>query len=262
MAEHRLDGCIGVVFDGTGYGTDKTVWGGEFLLCRGADFARRAHLSPIRLCGGDAAAKNAVLTSDCYRFAAGEESGSERFPFVKAALRHQVNTQESSSAGRLFDAVCAILGIKEENSYEGECAIALENAASAAKEAGEEPVPFHFALSRNPAGELEADQADFIRQLLQAAAKGENSNRIALGFHRALAEMILTVCRSIREESGESRVALSGGVFANLLLLGDCHDRLTADGFQVYFNSAVPSNDGGICLGQAWLCAQAEGVRK
>ncbi|WP_444659422.1 carbamoyltransferase HypF [Caproiciproducens sp. R2] len=262
MAEHRLDGCIGVIFDGTGYGTDKTVWGGEFLLCRGADFARRAHLSPVRLCGGDAAAKNAVLTSDCYRFAAGEESGSERFPFVRAALKHQVNTQESSSAGRLFDAVCAILGIKEENSYEGECAVALENAASAAKEAGEEPVPFHFALSRNPAGELEADQADFIRLLLQAAAKGENSNRIALGFHRALAEMILTVCRSIREESGESRVALSGGVFANLLLLGDCHDRLTADGFLVYFNSAVPSNDGGICLGQAWLCAQAEGVRK
>nr|WP_319487196.1 carbamoyltransferase HypF [uncultured Caproiciproducens sp.] len=261
MAEHYLDGCIGVVFDGTGYGPDSTVWGGEFLLCRGADFERRAHLSRILLCGGDAAAKNAVLTADCYRFAAGGEAGSERFQFVKAALKHRVNTQESSSTGRLFDAVSAILGIKEENSYEGECAISLENAAAAAKSTGKEPIPFHFALSENTAGELEADQADFIRQLLQAVSGGRGKDSIALGFHQALAEMVLAVCRKIRAESGENRVALSGGVFANLLLLQDCFDKLKSDDFEVYLNSAVPSNDGGICLGQAWLCAQMDNVR-
>ena len=256
MAEHGLESCIGVVFDGTGFGTDGTVWGGEFLLCRGASFERRGRLSGVTLCGGDAAAKNAAVTADCYRFAAGGTSGGISFPLVSAAIKTGVNTFESSSMGRLFDAAAAIFGVREANGYEGECPIALENAAAAALAAGKEPMPFRFHVVRDQAGCLAADQADFARQMLRAASGGADREAAALGFHRAAAALVEEVCRAIRDETGENRVALSGGVFANLLLLGGCFDRLEKSGFEVYTNRLVPPNDGGISLGQAWLCAR------
>jgi hydrogenase maturation protein HypF len=258
MAEHRLESCIGVVFDGTGYGTDGTVWGGEFLLCRGAAFERKGRLSRVALCGGDAAAQNAVLTADCYRFAAGERAGSSAFPLVSAALAGHVNTFECSSMGRLFDAAASILGIRESNGYEGECPIALENAAASALKERKEPYPFRFRLSRDSKECIAADQADFAGQLLQAARDGADKDAAALGFHRAAAELVERVCHEIREATSENRVALSGGVFANLILLQDCFDRLEKDGFEVYTNHLVPSNDGGISLGQAWLCARLQ----
>ena len=252
MAENRLDGCIGVVYDGTGYGTDGTVWGGEFLLCRGGEFRRPGHLSGITLCGGDDAAENAALTADCYRVAAGERAGD---PLVAAAVSAGVNTFRSSSMGRLFDAAAAILGVCGQNSYEGECPIALENAADAARKEGVSPYPFRFRLARGGDGCVVADQADFASQFLRASRDGAGAGPAALGFHLAVAEMTLEICRTIRKETGESRVALSGGVFANLLLLGECRRLLQGDGFKVYLNSAVPMNDGGISLGQAWICA-------
>lgn len=258
MAEHRLKSCIGVVFDGTGYGVDGTVWGGEFLLCRGASFERRGRLSCVTLCGGDEAARNAALTADCYRCAAGEKSGSPDFPLVSAAVAKRVNTFECSSMGRLFDAAAAILDIRQTNGYEGECPIALENAAASALAKGKEAVPFRFHLMRDENGCIAADQADFARQLLQAAGNGADRDAAALGFHRAVASLVEEICEKIREETGENHVALSGGVFANLLLLNDCFDRLEKDGFEVYTNQLVPSNDGGISLGQAWICARLQ----
>lgn len=258
MAEHHLQSCIGVVFDGTGFGLDGTVWGGEFLLCRGAAFERQGHLSCVTLCGGDSAAQNAGLTADCYRFAAGEKLGGAQFPLISAALSQHINTFECSSMGRLFDAAAAILGIRQENSYEGECPIALENAAAAALEENKVPYPFRLTVGRDENGCMVADQTDFARQLLQAMQNGTDQGAAALGFHRALASLVLEVCKQIRSESGENHVALSGGVFANLLLLQDCFDRLTKDGFEVYTNHLVPSNDGGISLGQAWICANLD----
>lgn len=258
MAENHLDGCIGVVYDGTGYGTDSTVWGGEFLLCRGGEFRRLGHLSGLMLCGGDGAASMPALTADCYRVAAGERAGDSPVAGARlaaAAISAGVGTFRSSSMGRLFDAAAAILGVCEQNSYEGECPIALENAAAAAQQAGVSPYPFRFRLTRGGDGCVAADQTDFASQLLRASRGGAEAGSAALGFHLAVAEMTLEICRRIKEETGESRVALSGGVFANLLLLGECRRLLQDGGFEVYLNSAVPMNDGGISLGQAWICA-------
>jgi hydrogenase maturation protein HypF len=260
MAEHGLDGpVIGVGFDGTGYGSDGRIWGGEFLLCEGGGFRRMAHLAYVRLIGGDASMKEAWKTALCYAYAFGNfsdcaggpaasaggagavesEDGSRvlsvdlsdimaysnmteahpRARDVAAALRAGVNTVECSSAGRLFDAVASLLGICHVSRYEGECAIMLENAAAAAM-----------------------------------ARPGESrAGDLALAFHMDLAGTIHSACRRIREETGVSAAALSGGVFQNKILMGECLRRLRGDGFSVYRNAAVPPNDGGIALGQAFI---------
>lgn len=256
MAEHQLQSCIGAAFDGTGYGTDGCVWGGEFLLCRGKEFERAAHLEYVPLCGGDSASKDAELTALCYLLAAGMESDNARFPLVKAAVKNRVNTSLSSSMGRLFDAVSAVLKIRSYNSYEGECAIALENAAAAAQAAGVEPYPLDFESSEQ-CGTIQLNQAALVGEIARAAHGGADSGSLALGFHHAVARAVRFVFCRIREKSGENSAALSGGVFANRLLTEECVRLLEADGFQVYLNSSVPCGDSGICLGQAWLAANS-----
>jgi hydrogenase maturation protein HypF len=248
MAEHDLDGpVIGVAFDGTGYGTDGTIWGGEFLLCEGARFTRMAHLRPVRMIGGDSSMKDGVKSALSYAFAFGDGAvdmpdtgdGSPEVvcPDISAilaygdimahpgrdsifsALESDVNTVESSSMGRLFDAVAALLGIHEVNRYEGECAIMLENAAARA---------------------------------LFAPCMSERDD-LALKFHNDVAAMILGVCVRIRKRTGVSTVALSGGVFQNRILTDETLRILRGIGFSVYCNSAVPPNDGGVSLGQAYI---------
>jgi hydrogenase maturation protein HypF len=257
MAEHNLDGpVIGVAFDGTGYGTDGTIWGGEFLLCEGAGFRRAAHLRPVRMIGGDASAKDGLKSALGYAYAFGaagpayraratradEKTRADEEPFIVypdiseileysdimdhplrgsvfAALEAGVNTAESSSMGRLFDAVAALLGIHTVNRYEGECAIMLENAAA-------------LAMSK----------------------PGENRrNDLALKFHMDSAVMILNVCENIRKKTGVSTAALSGGVFQNRILTDETLRLLREAGFSVYCNVAVPPNDGGVSLGQAYI---------
>ncbi len=257
MAEHSLQSCIGVAFDGTGYGTDGCVWGSEFLLCSGSEFKRSAHLGYVTLCGGDKASKDADLAALCLLYAAGVDVPDSRFAMVKAAVANQVNTSESASMGRLFDAVSAVLKIRTENTYEGECAIALENAAAASQSAGEAPYPLSFQI-QDTGCELTLNQVNLIKDIYQAVENGVGKGRLALGFHLAVAQVVLTVCRSIREQSGENTAALSGGVFANQLLVQECVRLLKDDGFRVCLNAAVPCNDSGISLGQAWLCAQKE----
>lgn len=254
MAEHGLKSCIGVSFDGTGWGTDGAVWGGEFLLCRGAAFKRAAHLSYVSLCGGDAAAKNARATAACYLLATGIKPWDGESAILRAALEHNINTARYSSMGRLFDAVSAMLGIRFENSYEGECAVALENEAAKAAAHGVSPVPLRFALSERDDC-FEIDQAVLLRDIYRAAQGGADRGALALGFHRAAADMVAEVCRNIRRKTGENNIALSGGVFTNLLLTQDCLEKLRRENFDVFINSAVPANDGGICLGQAYICS-------
>ena len=262
MAEHGLASCIGVAFDGTGYGLDGGVWGGEFFVCRGAEFERRASLSPITLCGGDESSRDASLCAACHLISAGAlktdgkySCGEDRLALITAALEHRVNTAESTSMGRLFDAVSAILGIRGYNTYEGECAIALENTAAQAMDAGLQPYPLHMAILKN-SNILRLDCGGLIRNLTSALHSGADIRSLALGFHEAVAEAVAGVCAFLREQTGESKAALSGGVFANLILTELCRDKLQAAGFLPYFNSAVPCNDGGISLGQAYLAAQ------
>ncbi len=280
MAEHGLERCIAVIFDGTGYGTDGHIWGGEFLVCEGASFQRCGHLEEIPLTGGDASSKDASLTAACHlAFLSGMEDASfpktvgSKVELVRKALKLGINVQQNSSMGRLFDAVSALLGIRDFNSYEGECAIALENAAWKERKRREErpengarerelPLELPFPI-REERKMLIADRRTLVEALLrelseegECGIKPERAQALALAFHEALARMVLAMCRRLQERTGIRQIALSGGVFANVLLQERCRALLEADGFSVYVNEQVPGNDGGICLGQAWIALQ------
>ena len=274
MAEHGLERCIAVVFDGTGYGTDGHIWGGEFLVCEGASFRRMGHLEEIPLVGGDASSRDAALTAACHLAALPGKEGlpeevASRLDFAGRALAAGIQVQRSSSMGRLFDAVSALLGIRTENSYEGECAVALENAAWRERkrreeepehEAGKRELPFPI---REEGKMLIADRRTLLLAILRGLKEGKGTKdagkktqlaeELALAFHEAAADMVLAMCRRLREKTGIGRIALSGGVFANVLLQERCRSLLEQDGFLVYVNEQVPGNDGGICLGQAWI---------
>ena len=280
MAEHGLQHCIGVAYDGTGYGTDGSLWGGEFLFCSADAMQRMGHLSNVSLCGGDKVSTNAALAAACYLAADHEmmqayEPDDGRRQMICAALANHINTIDSSSMGRLFDAAACIVGIRRKNSYEGECAIALENAAAeyldmhteALANLMEDPAALHMQVSEDINGSLLADQKQFVYELaknMQQAKKlsGEEQKNFrqaeALQFHAAIIRMTVTICEKIRSKTGENTVALSGGVFANRILLRGCIGYLRKAHFMVYWNESVPSNDGGISLGQAFLAGMRE----
>ncbi|MCD8391360.1 MAG: carbamoyltransferase HypF [Firmicutes bacterium] len=243
MAEHRLTGeTLGFIFDGTGYGADGCVWGGEAIIWDGA-FRRAAHLSYTELVGGDESARDAARLLDCYLISAGLPPRTADGALIKAAVNNRVNTARSSSMGRLFDAVSALLGICAENSYEGECAVKLEQAAqnSAA-----------YPLELKYDGGI-WDTAALIRSISAAAENGEDKHALARGFHEAVISAVCTYA----ENQPIRQIVLSGGVFANGILTEGIYNRLTARGFNVYINEQVPPNDGGIALGQAWYAANA-----
>jgi hydrogenase maturation protein HypF len=260
IAEHHLQGkVLGIAFDGTGYGDDGTLWGGEFLLCEGAGYARVAHLHRTMLCGGDASARDADLSAMGFLLDAGlDDSSDPRFPIVASAIRQGINTERSSSMGRLFDAVSALLDFRHSNDFEAECAIALENAAARAMAANKQPFKLEFGLEPVQAATaadafLEIDTRSVIRQIHEAKKKGTDPEVLALGFHEAVARMVLAVSNRVRQGLSYDAIALSGGVFANQILLQRCFDLLEGAGHTVYINQQVPANDGGIALGQAYI---------
>ena len=282
MAENDIRGkIIGVSFDGTGYGTDGCIWGGEFFVCEDGECRRAAHLRYVDMIGGDSSVKDARRSALSYihaydngylcnsgrtdgdtshaaseprsclqpadTFLSGSAStsycrtdgcrqvsadisdiieyGRERLlaspgsPLITSALKAGINTVKSSSMGRLFDGVSSLLGIKDFNDYEGQCAIMLEDAAA-------------FA-ARRPG---ESDVCD-----------------LALSFHRRISDMILDQCIMIRDEYDTSQVALTGGTFQNKILMEDTLEKLRAHGFTPYYNISVSPNDGGIALGQSYV---------
>ena len=258
MAEHGITNkIIGVAFDGTGYGEDGAVWGGEFLVCEGGHYKRAGHLGYVPICGGNNAARDALVCANSYLIAAGVGNmlADQRFSLVEAAIKNNLAVQRYSSMGRLFDAVSSILCIKMYNSFEGECAIALENLAYRALAEGTEAFPLRFEISQTPEG-LMADQAKLAGDIAEATRKGAGKGSLALGFHRAVAKLVLGMCTWVGKEQNTRQVALSGGVFAHRMLLEDCAGLLVGAGFEVFLNHEVPMNDGGISLGQAFVAAQ------
>jgi hydrogenase maturation protein HypF len=255
LAEHNVsESVIGVAFDGTGYGTDGTVWGGEFLIAGPDGFARAGHLKAIKMLGGDASVRQNWKTAACLLEDA-EFDGRDvpqREKLVLAALRSGVNVIRSSSMGRVFDAVSALLGFCEESSYEGQGAVELENAAAAYKAPpDEETGPLPFDILRDGEG-FAADLAPCIRVLAAERVAGADSRLLAVRFHHTVSRLITDMCVKIREERGIARVAMSGGVFQNRILLEETVPALVKAGFEVLLNEKVPPNDGGIALGQAW----------
>jgi hydrogenase maturation protein HypF len=249
MAENRLEGTvIGVAFDGTGYGTDGKIWGGEFLVCDYAGFERRTHLRYVPLAGGDIAVRQPWRSALAYLRDAGVDTGflaeqvaPDALRVVEAMLAQGVNTIETSSCGRLFDAVAAIAGVRLESSYEGQGAMEMEALAAGAAPDSAEIYPFDIL-----GGEID------FRETIRAIARDRSRPELVAGrFHSTLAHAIVRVCVKIAASEGLRRVCLSGGTFQNFYLLGLTAGLLRKAGLDVYLHSRVPPNDGGLSLGQA-----------
>ncbi|MBI4493906.1 MAG: carbamoyltransferase HypF [Chloroflexi bacterium] len=258
MAEHGLEGpAIGVAFDGLGYGLDGTLWGGEFLVADYLDCTRVAHLAPMPLPGGAQAIRQPWRMAATYLHAAyGDEMEAlgldfmrrldrGRWAVLKQMLRKGINSPPTSSLGRLFDAVAALVGVRDVANYEGQAAVELEVLAD---EACQERYPYTIDDGSRP---LVLRVEATIRGVVDDLLNGTEPACVAAKFHNTLAEAVAALCGSIRAEHGLDRVVLGGGVFQNAFLLGRVVPRLAALDFQVYVPSQVPPNDGGIALGQA-----------
>ena len=262
MAEHQLDGqVIGVAWDGTGFGTDGTIWGGEFLAADCLDFTRYARLRPVLLAGGDAAVREPWRVARSYLLDAyggtmppqarwNAMAAPERLRIIDAMLERRVNTIPTSSAGRLFDAVASLIGLRHTVSFEGQAAMMLE------AEACLEPAESGYPFAVNAGEPAEVDLRPIIRSIVDEVEHGTPASRIAARFHRTLIEVIAEVCHRMRAELHLNRVCLSGGCFQNALLLEGCVEALRADGFEVFFQREIPANDGGISLGQAAIACE------
>jgi len=257
MAEHRLEGpVIGVAFDGLGYGADGTIWGGEFLVATLSGYERRAHLRNVPLAGGDRAIRepwrmavsylrDALRTAPTSLGLPGwEQIPEKKIEIVTSMIQRGLNTVQTSSCGRLFDAVASIVGLRHEVNYEGQAAIELEMVAV---EGISERYPFEIGSTRP----WEIDMRPAIERLVKEVRMKLPVGFVAAKFHNTLVAVIVEVCRRLRETDGLNRVCLSGGTFQNEYLLQRVIPVLQARGFEVYFNSQVPTNDGGIALGQA-----------
>ncbi len=260
MAEHGLrDRVIGVALDGTGFGSDGSIWGGEFFIADRRGFTREAHLEYLPLPGGDRAVREPWRMAlsyllHAYGDKAREEAAEffERFPLkeveaVTKMIKGGVNGPLTSSMGRLFDAVSSIIGVRDRITYEAEAAIELE--AIAEYDTKESVRPYPFGMTGG--SPIVVDARPLIRAVVDDMKHGIGAGVISGRFHAAIAEIVSTAALKISASSGLTDAVLSGGVFQNRLLSGLTEKKLAKDGFRVYRHEKVPANDGGISLGQA-----------
>ncbi len=262
MAENGLDGqVLGVAFDGTGFGPDGSIWGGEFLYASLTDFRRIGHLKYIPMPGGARAIK------EPWRMAAGylysqfghewrEQKGAKflagknemLLDALDDMMEKLINCPPTSSMGRLFDAVAALIGVRDHVNYEGQAAVEMEQIALTEKNTVN--IRYNYVINNSgPAWEI--DTGPMIREVLADLMNGVTRSSIACKFHYTVKDIITRVCLMAREQYGENRVCLSGGVFQNMFLLDMVHRDLEKNNFAVYVHRLVPTNDGGISLGQA-----------
>jgi hydrogenase maturation protein HypF len=265
LAEHGLRGAVlGVAFDGVGLGPDQSIWGGEFLLCDERTYRRAGHIAAVRQPGGDACAREGWRMAIAYLAAAGELG--ERAPgwFADAPgapdqrqwrlvsrLATSATAPISTSAGRLFDAVASVIGVAQQSTFEAEAAMRLEALASSAGD----PSSFDVVDIGHDGDPVVLDTVSLVATLFRERQRGRGVDELAAIFHESLARGIAAVCVRLTAECGVSRIALSGGVFQNGLLLSRVEHLLRERDRFVYTNQQVPANDGGISLGQALVAA-------
>ena len=262
MAEHEITGpVLGVAFDGTGLGDDGTLWGGELLLADVKDFTRVAHLRPFKLIGGEAAIREPVrqllgLLFETYgveQIRALDIPLVSKLPIERISNLHQLwhlgrNAPYTSSIGRLFDAVAALLGLIDSPDYEGEAGLLLE-AAALQLTPDELPFPLAFGLHQSAEGPLLIEWAELLNLLISEQSKGTSTASLAAGFIRAISALVI----ALTERFPGYPVALGGGVFQNRVLMDQLVPGLEAAGRQVLASETLPLNDGGIAAGQLWF---------
>ena len=274
MAENEYEGtALGVTFDGTGYGPDGTIWGGEFLLGDESGYERVGSIAPFIHAGGDIASRegwriaysmiSTALGSEAANrigetLGLGDGKGRQSIDFM---LGNNINTVKSTSAGRLFDAVSAVLGIKSASTFEGEASMALQFAAERAEVQGISIAPYEGRLMNIDEEQFELCTDTLLMELAARCLADQDTDQLAYFFHKALADMIVIASCYQRTRCEVNVVALSGGVFQNLLLLKLVDDGLEREGFKVLKHGVVPTNDGGIALGQAAAGIAALGAK-
>jgi hydrogenase maturation protein HypF len=268
MAENNLnEDVIGVAFDGTGYGEDGNLWGGEFFAGGYKNFSRQGHFDYVKMPGGEMAVKEPWRMALSYllkvcdssdindMLGISSESGCkqrilpdiemEKIVKLIEIIEKNINCPLTSSAGRLFDAVAALIGIRRMINYEGQAAVELEF-LSEKKYCGE----YNFKIEKNELTFI-IHVDEMIKEIISDLRKSVSKEIISSKFHETLAKIVSEGCLYIKEKTGLKKVALSGGVFQNITLLEKCIDKLDGSGFEVYIHRNVPTNDGGLCLGQA-----------
>jgi hydrogenase maturation protein HypF len=262
MAENQVDGpIIGLSFDGTGYGTDGKIWGGEILIAEPHQFMRIAHLSYVPMPGSAAAIKEPWRMALSYLYDAfGEELPDLSLPFIKQLdkirlrfvldmIRKKVNSPLTSSLGRLFDAIAAIVGVKNHVAFEGQAAMELEMLAHRNMKQTKTIAVYDYDWTAEET--IKILPSPIVRGVVRDVEKGIAPSEISRKFHNTLIRLFAELCETIRYRSGLQQVALSGGVFQNSLLLTGLTRALEEKKFQVLSHTQVPCNDGGIALGQA-----------
>lgn len=248
IGEHNIEGeVIGVAFDGTGYGDDNSIWGGEFFSATRGEYTREYHLDYVKMPGGEAAVKEPWRMAISYLYNTYGQlpdiefvNTKEEYNIILSLIQNSYNSPQTSSMGRFFDAVSSLIGIRDTITYEGQAAVELEAIADKyTKEVYSFEIEDRIIYTKSIVGEVVND-----------IKKGITKQIISGKFHNTLSDIVLEACKRIYKKKGLRKVVLAGGVFQNTTLLERCINQLTKHGFTVYFNSIVPLNDAGLSFGQ------------